>query len=138
MARGTREDAWPGRDLTIRDALTRNRAYTHPDAKDPRLRGRTYPLPFGVVWKVALSVAAALPGWTLVSSDPRRGEIHAEARTTLWKFVDDVEVRLSLDGEGQTRVDLVSASRKGSADFGANARRIARFLHRLDDALGRT
>lgn len=124
-----------GTSLTLRDALTRNRAATDPAAADPRLRGRAYARPFGAVWKAALSVAGARRGWTITSSDPRRGEIRAEARTTLWKFVDDVEIRLSLDAEGQTRVDLVSASRKGSADFGANARRIDRFLRRLDAAL---
>jgi uncharacterized protein (DUF1499 family) len=38
-------------------------------------------------------------------------------------------------GETSTRVDLRSASRVGRADFGTNARRIARFLQKLDDRL---
>jgi len=44
---------------------------------------------------------------------------------------------VSLDGDGMTRVDVVSQSRTGSADFGVNARRIARFLHALDRHLRR-
>ena len=57
---------------------------------------------------------------------------HAEARTALWKFVDDVWIRISLDELGLTRVDVSSQSRVGKADLGVNARRIARFLHALD------
>ncbi|HEU0300091.1 MAG TPA: DUF1499 domain-containing protein [Longimicrobium sp.] len=113
-------------------ALTRNRAFTEPEAADPRLRGRSYAVPFARVWTGALLVAQKTRGWTVVSSDPRAGEIVAEARTRVWKFTDDVWVRLSLDEDGQTRVDLASASRKGGADLGTNARRIARFLHALD------
>jgi uncharacterized protein (DUF1499 family) len=70
-----------------------------------------------------------------VSSDPRAGEIVAEATTRLWKFTDDVWVRLSLDEDGQTCVEMASASRKGRGDLGTNARRIARFLRTLDARL---
>lgn len=113
-------------------ALTRNRAFTDPEADDPRLRGRSYAVPFARVWDGATAVARGTRGWTIVSSDPRAGEIVAEARTRMWKFTDDVWVRLSLSDDGLTRVDLASASRKGGADLGTNARRIARFLHALD------
>ena len=116
-------------------AFTRNRAWTDAEAEDERLRGRSYPVPFARVWDAALRAAAAMPGWTVVSSDPRAGEIVARARTRLWGFTDDVWVRLSLDGDGQTRVDMASASRAGRGDLGTNARRIARFLHALDARL---
>lgn len=117
--------------------LRTNRAFTDPESPDPRLRGRTYAVPFTQVWDAALQTAQRTRGWTLVSSDARAGEIVAEARTPLWKFIDDVWVRLSLDENGQTRVDVASASRKGSGDLGTNARRIARFLHALDARLSR-
>ncbi len=118
--------------MAIWRALTQNRAFSDDDAPDPRLRTRTYAVPFAAVWDAAVGVAQSTVGWTVTASDPRAGEIVAEARTTLWKFVDDVWIRVSLDDDGQTRVDMTSASRKGSADLGANARRIARFLHALD------
>lgn len=116
-------------------AFTRNRAFTDPKADDPRLRGRSYGVPFARVWDAALEVARRTRGWTIVSSDPRAGEIVAEAQTPVWKFTDDVWVRLSLDEDGQTRVDMASASRKGGGDLGTNARRIARFLRTLDARL---
>lgn len=105
---------------------------TRPDHPDPRLRGRAYAVPFSTVWKAALETAERRPRWTVTDSDPRAGEIVAESRTLLWRFVDDVRIRVSLDPDGDTRVDVESASRKGSADLGTNARRIARFLHALD------
>lgn len=116
-------------------ALTQNRAFTDPEADDPRLRGRSYSVPFVQVWEAALDIAQKTRGWRIVSSDSRAGEIVAEATTGLWKFTDDVWIRMSLDEDGQTRVDLASASRKGSADLGTNARRIARFLRSLDARL---
>lgn len=122
--------------MSILRALTRNRAATRPDSPDPRLRGRDYAVPFGAVWRAAVAVAGETRGWTVVDVAAREGRIRAEARTTLWKFVDDVEIRVSLDPHGQTRVDLTSASRIRGADWGANARRIHRFLRRLDARLG--
>lgn len=113
-------------------ALTRNRAYTGDEPPDPRLLAREYAVPFAAVWQAALGIAGASRGWKVVSSDPVTGEIVAEAHTRLWGFVDDVWIRVSLDDDAQTRVDMTSASRQGKADLGANARRIARFLHELD------
>jgi uncharacterized protein (DUF1499 family) len=116
-------------------ALTRNRAWTDPEAPDRRLRGREYAVPFATVWQAALDTARGWPRWTVVQAEARRGEIQAEARTALWRFVDDVWIRVSLDELGQTRVDVISQSRVGRADLGVNARRIARFLHALDRRL---
>src|SRR3954470_7995459 len=106
-------------------ALTRNRAWTDAESPDRRLRGRTYAVPFAEVWKAALETARARPRWTVTEADARRGEIAAEARPPLWRFGDDVSIRVWLDDAGATRVDVTSASRVGKADLGTNARRIA-------------
>jgi len=116
-------------------ALTTNRAFTDPRSEDPRLRGHTYGIPFAVVYGAVLAEVESRPRWTLVDARPVEGEIQAEARTLLWRFTDDVWIRLSLDSQGQTRVDMVSASRVGRGDLGTNARRIARFLHAVDRRL---
>lgn len=121
--------------MRIWRALTRNRARTSPTADERRLRGRAYGVPFARVWEAVRALAADTRGWTVTHADPSGGTLRAEARTRVWKFVDDVEVRVSLDDEGRTRVDLSSASRVGGADLGTNARRIARFLHALDRRL---
>lgn len=121
--------------MRLRSALTRNRAETGPDIRDPRLRGRSYPVPFAEVWEAATNVAASLPGWEIVGSDSAAGTLTVVALTRWLRFTDDVAVRLSLDERGLTRVDVASASRVGRADLGSNARRIARFLQRLDARL---
>jgi hypothetical protein len=120
----------------LRRALTENRVETDPEHDDPALRGRTYAIPFSSVWREARSMASGeLRGWTLVEGDEDRGLIRAESRTPVFRFVDDVEIRISLDENGQTRVDATSASRVGRGDLGKNRRRIRGFFRTLDRRL---
>lgn len=119
--------------------LTENTAQTDPHADDPRLRGRTYAIPFDTVWRAAVDLAdGGIRGWSLVHADDEAGRIRVESRTLIFRFVDDVRIRIGLDENGQTRVDLHAASRKGKGDLGRNPRTIGRFLRRLDRALGAT
>ena len=111
-------------------------AQTVPEDVDPRLRGRTYAIPFQEIWETALELANRR-GWTVKESDDEQGVIVGEARSLILRWVADVEVRIGLDENGQTRVDVRSSSRKGFADLGRNARRINRFLRRLDKSLVR-
>ncbi len=117
-------------------AITRNRAETSEDLVDRRLRSRTYAIPFERVWQASLGLARRRRGWRVLEADDLEGRIRAEARTML-RFVDDVTVRVWLDANAQTRVDMSSASRVGKADLGKNARRIGKFLRALDRELAR-
>lgn len=119
----------------LRRALTENRAATRPDHPDLRLRGRTYPIPYDRVWREALRLAATRRTWTVERADDREGVIEAVARTPVFRFSDDVEIRIGLDENAQTRVDMRSESRKGKADLGTNARRVRRFFRHLDERL---
>ena len=65
----------------------------------------------------------------------RDGVIEAVARTPIMGFRDDVVIRVTPMGPG-TRIDVRSASRVGSHDFGANASRIKSLLEDLDDVVG--
>ena len=117
-------------------ALSRNDAETAIDDADPRLRGRTYAIPFEQVWQAARSLAGGgLRRWRIVEEDDYEGLIRAESRTLIWRFVDDVVIRIILDADAQTRVDMQSRSRKGGIDFGTNARRIGKFFRALDRKL---
>jgi hypothetical protein len=117
-------------------ALARNHVTTAQDHWDPRLRGRTYAIPFEQVWQASLALAnGGLRRWHVVSSDDYEGVIQAESKTLVLRFTDDVTIRVYLDEDAQTRVDVESRSRKGSADFGANARRVGHFLRALDRKL---
>ena len=64
-------------------------------------------------------VIAAQPGATLVT---RRGEyLHAEFASALMGFVDDFEAHV---GPGAHVIELRSASRLGTSDFGVNRKRV--------------
>jgi len=119
----------------LRKALTEHGAETSATSPDRRLAGRTYAIPFEHVWAAALSLATELPRWTVLRADDQEGVIEAEARTRVLRFVDDVTIRVALDRDAQTRLEMSSAAQKGKADLGTNARRIARFLQLLDRRL---
>jgi uncharacterized protein (DUF1499 family) len=70
-------------------------------------------------------------GWEGVSADPASGTIVASERTKLFRFVDDVAIRVRDDGTGGSVVDVRSKSRVGIGDIGANAARIRRFFAAL-------
>jgi hypothetical protein len=79
--------------------------------------------------------------WLLVDTrapGPGRpaGVIEAVARTPIMGFRDDVVIRVSPQGADAARVDVRSASRFGSHDFGANASRVRALLEDIDDASG--
>lgn len=119
--------------------LTEKRADTNPAHTDPRLRGRTYAIPFDRVWNACMELAGGgLPRWWIARADDQRGVIDARQKTFVFRFIDDVRIYVSLDNNGQTRVDMASRSRKGRADLGTNARRIHRFFRALDRHLEAT
>lgn len=119
--------------------LTENRADTNPAHTDPRLRGRTYAIPFDRVWNACMELAGGgLPRWWVARADDQRGVIDARQKTLVFRFIDDVRIYVSLDNNGQTRVDMASRSRKGRGDLGTNARRIHRFFRALDRHLEAT
>jgi len=101
------------------------------------------PLELDVAPKVAYDAALALVTkrkWTIGDARAptlarRDGVIEAVARTPIMGFRDDVVIRVTAMGSG-TRIDVRSASRVGSHDFGANASRIRSLLEDLDDAVG--
>jgi uncharacterized protein (DUF1499 family) len=119
-------------------ALSSNHARTSLEDVDPRLRGRTYAIPFEQVWQAALALAGGgLRRWHVLESDDYEGVIKAESKTLVLRYIDDVVITVQLDQDAQTRVDMESRSRKGSLDFGANARRIGKFFRSLDQKLKR-
>ncbi len=121
--------------MSLLIALTRNIAETSPSAEEPRLRTRFYALSRETVWTTVQQLAASQPGWTVVHTDAAEGELKAESRTRLLKFVDDVTIRVRPASGQRISVDMHSRSRLGKADFGTNARRIGAFLAALDSAL---
>ena len=65
-------------------------------------------------------------GWELVYQDASAMTIDARDTSLLFKFVDDIVVRVRADGSGAV-VDVRSKSRDGKSDLGVNAARIKEF-----------
>ena len=117
----------PGRDL----------GYPHGNPDSAAMQKESYPdlEPIGV----DLSVADALQrsrqvaeelGWEVVETDEASGRLEATATSRLFRFVDDIVVRIRPSQSGSI-VDLRSTSRVGESDLGANAARIRAFREHL-------
>ena len=92
-------------------------------------------LPTNEAFQRALDAAKAMPGWTVVDSDPATGRIEANETSRWFHFVDDIAIRVAADGAG-SRIDIRSVSRQGRSDFGVNARRIRAYMETLKARVG--
>ena len=117
--------------------FTSSVAFTGARADDPRLRGRTYAIPFDDVWQASVGlVDGGLRRWELIEADDQEGIIRGVAHGFLFsRFTSTVTVRISLDPDAQTRVDALAASREGGWDLGSSARKLRAFFRSLDRAL---
>ncbi len=103
----------------------------------PDIEALQYDAPAATAYKIALAVVTKRK-WNILDARPpapgRPGDIEAVARTLIMGFRDDVVVRVTQAGSG-ARIDVRSASRYGTHDFGTNARRVASLLSEIDDAM---
>lgn len=97
----------------------------------PDLQPRRYSLSLDRVFDGVLQAVNRLPRWVLITHEPSTGKIQAEARSRVFRFVDDVRIQVT-DSNGVTEVDVRSASRVGRRDFGQNARNVRAFFEALD------
>jgi uncharacterized protein (DUF1499 family) len=79
--------------------------------------------------KSARRTAEAL-GWTVTWVNTEALTMEAYATTSVFRFVDDVAIRVRSAGSGSV-IDLRSNSRVGGGDLGANAARIEAFRELL-------
>lgn len=78
----------------------------------------------------ALSVAKAMPGWTMVAVDAAAGRIEASEQSRWFRFTDDIVIRVVADEVG-SRIDMRSTSRQGTSDYGVNGARIRAYMQAL-------
>ncbi len=77
-----------------------------------------------------IEAAARGLGWRIVAAAPAEGRLEATDTTPLFRFKDDIVVRVvpALNG---SLVDIRSVSRIGRSDLGANAKRVRAFIAAL-------
>jgi uncharacterized protein (DUF1499 family) len=102
----------------------------------PDLQVREYAQGEQAVLKATQKAVVSLPRFTFVAagSGPGGAEVQAVATTRVFKFKDDLTVRIHRQG-ARTRVSVRSRSRVGKWDFGQNARNIREFQAALDQQL---
>lgn len=113
----------PGALERIKRYLTANVAETGQDARLEEL---------GPVWLegtpqallAAVEEAMREQGWEAVRSDADAATVRGEVVSALFRFTDDVQVRLVASGDGRSEARIRSASRVGRGDLGANARHV--------------
>lgn len=115
-----------GRVPSSADAATRERQRQGYPAISPILLEQSAEEAYDLSRKAAIAI-----GWQIIESTAPggrtgAGRIEAIQRTTFLRFTDDITIRIRPRAEG-SRIDLRSASRIGTHDLGANARRIGRF-----------
>ncbi len=76
-------------------------------------------------------VLNSMPAVEVTVHDRSNGHIEATATSWLFRFVDDVVVRVT-PFENGSKIDIRSKSRDGKGDLGANAARIREIFARLD------
>ena len=82
-------------------------------------------------YAVALSTATAMPGWEVTYSDATSGIVQARDRTPIFRFVDDVVIRVRPADKG-SRIDVRSRSHLGRGDLGKNAARIRDYIEAFE------
>jgi len=115
--------ASPGRDYPGEEFEKAQRE-AYPDLAPIRVARTT-----DATYAASLSAARGL-GWEIVSEDAAAGVIEATDTSEIFRFVDDVVIRVRPDGAG-SKVDVRSKSRDGRGDMGANAARIRAFREKL-------
>lgn len=89
-------------------------------------------VPFDKAFEKALEVARGM-GWRIVDLNKDTGRIEATDTTFWFGFRDDIVIRIEKNDAG-SRLDIRSVSRVGISDIGTNAKRIRRFLKKIQKA----
>jgi uncharacterized protein (DUF1499 family) len=99
----------------------------------PDLQPREYAASEQKVTEGLKAAAGRLSRFAFVGAGrgPGGSEVHYVASTPVFRFKDDVNVRVRREG-GKTKVTVRSKSRMGKIDFGQNARNVRELLAALD------
>jgi len=127
----------PGTVERLRTYLTTNVAETSSHSLFPELRERYYKLPPEDMLNRVQEAINALH-WHIDAVDPRQGIVRATVRSELLGFEDDFAVTIHPRHNKSSRLAIRSASRVGSADFGANTGHVLKFIHTLEQVMPAT
>ncbi|MBI4651926.1 DUF1499 domain-containing protein [Candidatus Desantisbacteria bacterium] len=87
-------------------------------------------------YELCLAIAKEM-NWEIVNTKQNEGFIEATDRTFWFGFKDDIVIRIT-PFDNSSRIDLSSVSRVGRSDIGTNAKRIQKFLKKLENKIPRS
>ncbi len=102
--------------------------------RDADLESPDFAAPARRLWEALLTVAAREPRTRMVRLDGDAGQAEFEQRTRWPGFRDRISAEI-VDLDGRSSVALYSRSLRGYYDFGANRRRVRRWLTALRSEL---
>ncbi|MEZ4370756.1 MAG: DUF1499 domain-containing protein [Polyangiaceae bacterium] len=110
-----------------------NDVATGETSEYPDIKPQRFNRPPEQVLEAAGGAVRSLPNWNVESQSD--GELHAIRTTRLFRFKDDIWLRVSKTDDGWTEVWIRSKSRVGKGDFGQNARNIRELQAALSSRL---
>lgn len=122
-ANGGRDMSYPGAGF----AEQQKQAYPDLDtlvlAQDP-----------DVAFDLVHAALASMPRMEILDTDRQGGRIEGTETSALFRFKDDIVVRIRPSEDGGSRIDARSKSRDGKGDLGVNAARIRTLFERVKTA----
>ena len=112
----------PGLKRRLATYFTTHSAQTTVESPYAELRPRSYPIAAEDLLQSVHQAILEL-SWEVVELAPQTSTIKAVVHTKLWRFKDDVSVRVEAY-EGGSRAIVHAQSRLGKGDLGANTRHI--------------
>ncbi len=91
--------------------------------------------PIAIIFEQAPKAFSVWSRGELVSTDAATQSLKGLSRTNFFKFVDDIDIRLSPISDTQTELSITSVGRVGEYDFGGNQRNIDEYLATLNTLL---
>jgi uncharacterized protein (DUF1499 family) len=113
----------PGLGTRLSTYLNTNVAETMADSPFAELRLQRYEAPPELLFDIARRAVQSLK-WEILSVDAVQKEIQAVVTTKIWKFKDDITIRIQPGQPSGSVLWVRSASRVGKGDLGANTRHV--------------
>ena len=114
--------------------FSENHAETAADAKDPLLRPQVLSVPIEKAETTVRETARQIPRWEFAERktwDNGQVWLYYTRKTLVFRFVDDVIIKLIPTNDDSTTIELESQSRIGKGDLGQNPRNIKEFVRAL-------
>jgi uncharacterized protein (DUF1499 family) len=111
-----------GRDMSYPQSFAEQQRAGYPN-----LEGRVLAVAPEQAIDRARAALESLPGTEVIDVDFAAGRLEATSVSRVFRFVDDIVVRVRPEGSG-SKIDMRSKSRVGKGDLGANAARIESFM----------